>query len=81
MQEESDLRDYELGNILLIHSDFSKTQDKFNKKRCTFNKLAKFISYEFGNVKCYVYNVSEKFIKNPITIPIYYTKYLAKIKI
>jgi hypothetical protein len=41
MQKESDLTDYEPGNILLIHLDFSKTQDKFNKKRRTFNKLAK----------------------------------------
>jgi hypothetical protein len=78
MQEESDLTDYEPRNILLIHLDFSKTQDRFNKKRRTFNKLAKFISYEFGNVKYFVYNVSEKYIKNPITIPICYTKYLAK---
>jgi hypothetical protein len=29
-------------------------------------------------VKCNVFNVTEKYIKNPITIPIYYTKYLAE---
>jgi hypothetical protein len=29
-------------------------------------------------VKCYVYNVIERHIKNPITIPIYYTKYIAE---
>jgi hypothetical protein len=28
-------------------------------------------------MKCYVYNI-EKHIKNPITIPIYYTKYIAE---
>jgi hypothetical protein len=29
-------------------------------------------------VKCHVYNVTEKYIKNPITMQIYYTKYLAE---
>jgi hypothetical protein len=28
-------------------------------------------------VKCYVYNI-EKHIRNPITIPIYYTKHIAE---
>jgi hypothetical protein len=52
-QEEAGLRDYKPGNILLIHLDFAKTGSKFTKKRRTFNKLAKFIYYDFGNVKCY----------------------------
>ena len=78
MQEESNLKDYKPGNILLIHLDFAKTASIFVKKRRTFNKLAKFISYDFGNVKCYVYNVIEQHIKNLVTIPIYYTKYLAE---
>jgi hypothetical protein len=76
-QNKIRLREYEPEYILLIHLDFSKTSNRFTKKRKTFNKLAKFISYEFGNVKCHVYNV-EKQIKNPITIPIYYTKYIAE---
>jgi hypothetical protein len=29
-------------------------------------------------VKCYVYNVIEKHIKNSITIPIYSTKYMVE---
>jgi hypothetical protein len=29
-------------------------------------------------VRCYVYNVIESLIKNPITIPIYYTKFIAE---
>jgi tRNA U34 5-carboxymethylaminomethyl modifying enzyme MnmG/GidA len=74
-QNELGLRDYEPGNILLI--DFSKTGSRFAKKRRTFNKLARFISYDFRNVKYHVYNI-EKHIKNPITIPIYYTKYIAE---
>jgi hypothetical protein len=76
-QKELGLKYYELGNILLIHLDFSKTSSRFTKKRRNFNRIAKFISYEFGNVKCYVYNI-EKHIKNPITILIYYTKYIAE---
>jgi putative cell wall-binding protein len=58
MQEDSNLKSYESGNILLIHLDFAKTSTRFNKKRRVFNKLARFISYEFGNVKCFVYNVT-----------------------
>jgi hypothetical protein len=77
-QKEAGLRDYKPGNILLIHLDFTKTGSKFTKKRRIFNKLAKFISYDFGNVKCEVYNVIEEHIKNPITIPIFYTKYVAE---
>jgi hypothetical protein len=72
------LKNYGPGNILLIHLDFAKTGSKIIKKQRTFNKLAKFISYDFGNVKCHVYNVIKKHIKNPITIPIYYTKYIAE---
>jgi hypothetical protein len=63
MQEDSNLKSYEPGNILLIHLDFTKTGARFNKKRRVFNKLARFISYEFGNVKCFVYNVTSKYIK------------------
>jgi hypothetical protein len=33
-----------------------------------------------NNVKCNVFNVTEKYIKNSITIPIYCTKYLAEEK-
>jgi hypothetical protein len=55
MQEESNL----------IHLDFAKPPSRFVKKRRTFNKLAKFISYDFGNVKCYVYNVIENLLKIP----------------
>ena len=77
IQEDSNLKSYEPGNILLIHLDFAKTSARFNKKRRVFNKLARFISYEFGNVKCFVYNVTDKYIKNPVTIPIYNTKFLA----
>jgi hypothetical protein len=76
-QKELGLKDYEPGNILLIHLDFSKTSSRFTKKRRNFNKIEKVISYEFGNVKCHVYNI-EKHIKNPIIIQIYYTKYTAE---
>jgi hypothetical protein len=45
--EEINQKQKELGlkeNILLIHLDFSKTSNRFNKKRRNFNKLAKFIA-------------------------------------
>jgi hypothetical protein len=77
-QEEANLKNYEPENILLIHLDFAKTASRFTKKRRNFNKLVRFISYDFENVKCHVYNVIESHIKNPITIPIYYTKYVAE---
>jgi hypothetical protein len=77
-QEEVNLKNCEPGNILLIHLDFAKTGCRFAKKTKTFNKLAKFISCDFGNVKCHVYNVIERHIKNLITIPTYYTKHTAE---
>jgi hypothetical protein len=76
-QKEIILKKYEPGNILLIHLDCSKTSSLFTKKRRNFNKLAKFIACDFGSVKCHVYNI-QKHIKNPITIPIYYIKYIAE---
>jgi hypothetical protein len=54
MQEESNLKNYKPGNILLNHLDGKKTASKFIKKQRTFNKLVRFISYDFGNVKCHV---------------------------
>jgi hypothetical protein len=36
-QKEMGLREYEPGNILLIHLDFSKTSSRFTKKRRNFN--------------------------------------------
>jgi hypothetical protein len=72
-QNELGLRDYEPGNILLLHLDFSKTSNRFTKKHRNLSKLARFIFYEFGNVKCYGYNIEKH-----ITIPIYYTKYIAE---
>jgi hypothetical protein len=69
-QNKMGLKNYEPGNILLIHLDFSKTSGRLTKKRRNFNKLALLIAYDFGTVKCHVYNI-EKHIKNTITIPIY----------
>jgi hypothetical protein len=74
---------YKTNNILLIHLDNSKNADKMTKKRRIFNRLAIFLGYEHGNVVCQLLykdksihpkNVYEK----PITLPIFYTKYLAK---
>jgi hypothetical protein len=46
--------------------DFAKTASRFTKKRRTFNKFARFVSYDFGNVKCYVCNVIDYHNENNI---------------
>jgi hypothetical protein len=44
IQEDSNLKSYEPGNILLVHLDFAKTSAKFNKKEeCLINLLALFL--------------------------------------
>jgi hypothetical protein len=52
MQSAEGLFLYEPGDILLIHLDFSKIQEKLNKTRRTFNRLAQFLAYDHGNVVC-----------------------------
>jgi hypothetical protein len=54
MQISEGLFLYKPGNILLIHLNFSKTKDKLNKTRRTFNRLAEFLNYDHGNVVCQV---------------------------
>jgi hypothetical protein len=66
---------YQKGNILLIHIDLSKTQQKFRKQRRVFNQLAEFIEYEHGNVKCKTLNTNSSF--GEVVIPIYYTKLIS----
>jgi hypothetical protein len=74
---------YKPGDILLIHIDNAKNAEKLNKKRRTFNRLATFLSYNHGNVVCQVLFKndilrSKNTYEKPITLPIFYTKYLAK---
>jgi hypothetical protein len=65
-QEEANLKNYKLGNILLISLDFTNIKVSFNKKRKIFNKLTKFIFYDFDNMKCNIYNINEKRIQKRI---------------
>jgi hypothetical protein len=71
---------YKPGNVLLIHLDFSKTDDKMRKKRRAFNRLAEFDHYVNGNVRCSLlewYGGKIKvFKRTSIDIPIYYTRFL-----
>jgi hypothetical protein len=73
---------YKPGDILLIHIDNVKNAEWLNKKRRTFNRLATFLGYDHGNVVCQVlYNNilrSKNTYDRPITIPIFYTKYIAR---
>jgi hypothetical protein len=84
MQSVEGLFLYKPGDVLLIHHDFSKTADKLNKTRRTFNRLAEFLGYDHGNVVCRVLRRTshmnedeKKEVNKTIVIPIFYTKFLA----
>jgi hypothetical protein len=82
LQRDEGFFNYKPGNILLIHLDESKTDQKMAKKRRTFGMLAIFLSYEYGNVRCQVIKYlgnspANSLISEPITIPIYFTKFVA----
>jgi hypothetical protein len=74
-QREEGLYNYKKGNILLIHLDLSKTDDKFKKQRRAFNQLAEFIEYDHGNVNCFILERGRR--GKEITLPIYYTKFVS----
>jgi hypothetical protein len=63
--------------VLLIHIDNSKTYKRFAKKRKVFSRLGVFIKYELGIVVCKVITKTEDEFNKPISIPIYYTKFLS----
>jgi hypothetical protein len=92
LQHAAGLFNYKPGDILLIHLDTSKDETAMQKKRRIFNKLAEFVEYEYGNVRCRVLfnwlwddkdiyaDVKDDEIfgaVQSIVIPIYYTKYFA----
>jgi hypothetical protein len=52
LQHAAGLFNYKPGDILLIHLDTSKDETAMQKKRRVFNRLAEFVTYEYGNVKC-----------------------------
>jgi hypothetical protein len=73
-QEQQSLWDYEKGNILFLHLEFSKTNEKFEKQRRFWNRIGEFKKYVHGNVRV---KLIEKRNRTKIVVPIYYTKFLA----
>jgi hypothetical protein len=82
IQRKAGLLKYQPENVLRIYFPRGKTAEKYNKRRYNFDTLAEFIRYDNGNVVCepFVFNKAGTHIilQNPITIPIYYTKYLCE---
>ena len=73
-QRQANLRNYEPGNILMIHLFLGKTDLKFEKNRRRFNRLATFLKYEHGNVRCKLFNGTE------ILVPIFFTRFVSENK-
>ena len=74
---EAGLDKYKPGNILLIHLDRGKTNRSMEKRRRNFEDIGEFIKYEHGNVMCR-HITGRAGDKNIITVPIFYTKKIAK---
>jgi hypothetical protein len=77
LQAEEGFFLYKPGNVLLVHIDNSKTRRKFTKKRRVFSRLGVFLDYENGNVICKILTNTEEEFNKPITIPIFYTKFIS----
>ena len=71
-QYEKGLYNYQEGNVIAVHLDYSKTSKKFEKRRRQFDKLAVFEKYKNGNVVCSLIPSGDL-----IEIPIYYSHYVA----
>ena len=90
-QKDHGYLDYQPGNIIMVHIDTGKTAEKMTKRRVFYDRLAEFIGYEYGNVKCKLFvgvlihsNNKKNKKKDPyiyeVTVPIYHTKFVAKNK-
>ena len=67
----------------MVHIDTGKTADKMTKRRVFYDRLAEFIEYKHGNVRCKLLvgvkiNSSDKNPREDVTVPIYHTKFVAK---
>ena len=67
-QFENGLYNYKKGDKLLVHLDYSKTSQRFEKRRKQFDRLATFIEYRHGNCVVQLDHGSV------IEVPIYFTK-------
>ena len=83
-QREKGLLSYKPGNVLLVHTDLSKTEDKHEKRRRRFDRLGVFLNYvgsTKANVRVKIYRPvllstsknTSKYV-NEIVVPVYYTK-------
>ncbi len=84
---QSESYQYVRGNILFVHIDRSKTQDKFTKARRVFDTLAIFHKYFHGNVmvrlmRTYGSKYDRTLFLNPIgnyiVVPIHHTQFAYK---
>ena len=85
-QREHQLLTYKPGNILLVRTDLSRTEDKNEKRRRRFDRLGVFVSYEGStksNVRVKIYRPvllstttkTQKYIYE-VVVPVYNTKKL-----
>lgn len=82
LQDSYGMTKYEKGNILLVHLDKGKTNNKFEKRRTYYDRLGEFIEYVNGNVKIKLLT-PVRFGINPVyvvEVPSYHTQFLAKNK-
>jgi hypothetical protein len=79
MQSVAGLRNYQEGNIILVHIPFQKTKLMFTKQRRNFSKLAEFLRCEGGNAVVQLLTKMPN-LSDILVIPIYYTKFVASDK-
>ena len=63
---------YRHGDRLMVHSYYSKTNERFVKRRKQFDRLARFIQYQNGNCLIKLDQPIEN--KQLVEVPIYFTK-------
>ena len=87
-QRDKGLLSYEPGNVLLVHTDLTKTEDKNEKRRRRFDRLGVFQNYvgaTHANVRVKIYrpillSTSGKSVKYvyDIIVPVYYTRKISE---
>ena len=87
-QREKGILSYKPGNVLLVHTDLSKTADKNEKRRRRFDRLGVFQNYvgsTKANVRVKVYrpvllsttNKTTKYVHD-IIVPVFYTRKISE---
>ena len=87
-QRDKGLLSYAPGNVLLVHTDLTKTEDKNEKRRRRFDRLGVFQNYvgaTRANVRVKIYrpillSTSGKTVKYvyDIIVPVYYTRKISE---